>query len=233
MSHTVTKPRSTTGTAPAKRINRGLVLALACGAQAMVGLDTAIVNVALPSIQRDLGVSHSTLQWVVVAYGLLLGGFLLLAGVRRRPHRTSGAVAARRHLRRGTGTRSRRRHLRGPVRRVPGSLRAGVRPRGDHARDRGAPRVSPQCRPCWSQAPASTASTQPSRSSPSSPSPVWSSPPPDSSAPQPRPQEFEFVSRLMSIPGPAIRRWGDRDTTTRTIGERLPRCTPESLRRRS
>lgn len=127
MSHTVTKPRSTTGTAPAKRINRGLVLALACGAQAMVGLDTAIVNVALPSIQRDLGVSHSTVQWVVVAYGLLLGGFLLLAGVRRRPHRTSGAVAARRHLRRGTGTRSRRRHLRGPVRRVPGSLRAGVR----------------------------------------------------------------------------------------------------------
>lgn len=110
-----------------KRINRGLVLALACGAQAMVGLDTAIVNVALPSIQRDLGVSHSTLQWVVVAYGLLLGGFFLLAGVRRRPHRTSGAVAARRHLRRGTGTRSRRRHLRGPVRRVPGSLRAGVR----------------------------------------------------------------------------------------------------------
>jgi EmrB/QacA subfamily drug resistance transporter len=46
----------------------------------MVGIDTAIVNVALPSIQRDLGVGHSALQWVVVAYGLLLGGFLLLGG---------------------------------------------------------------------------------------------------------------------------------------------------------
>jgi len=46
----------------------------------MVGLDMAIVNVALPSIQRDLGVNESGLQWVVVAYGLLLGGFLLLGG---------------------------------------------------------------------------------------------------------------------------------------------------------
>jgi EmrB/QacA subfamily drug resistance transporter len=59
---------------------RGLVLTLACAAMAMVGLDTAIVNVALPSIQRDLDVGPGTLQWVVVAYGLLLGGFLLLGG---------------------------------------------------------------------------------------------------------------------------------------------------------
>jgi EmrB/QacA subfamily drug resistance transporter len=66
--------------ASAERIRRGLALALACGAQAMVGLDIAIVNVALPSIQRDLGVSQSALQWVVVAYGLLLGGFVLLGG---------------------------------------------------------------------------------------------------------------------------------------------------------
>ena len=58
----------------------GFVLALACGAMSMVGLDVAIVNVALPSIQRDLGVSQSSLQWVVVAYGLLLGGFLLVGG---------------------------------------------------------------------------------------------------------------------------------------------------------
>ncbi|GAB3433689.1 MFS transporter [Flindersiella endophytica] len=56
------------------------MLALACAAQAIVGLDAAIVNVALPSIQRDLGGSPGTLQWVVVAYGLLLGGFLLLGG---------------------------------------------------------------------------------------------------------------------------------------------------------
>src|SRR3954449_4535088 len=59
---------------------RGLVLTLACAAMAMVGLDTAIVNIALPSIQRDLDVGPGTLQWVVVAYGLLLGGFLLLGG---------------------------------------------------------------------------------------------------------------------------------------------------------
>jgi MFS family permease len=60
--------------------NKGVVLALACAAQFMVVLDIAIVNVALPSIQRDLGVSQSTLQWVVIAYGLMLGGFLLFGG---------------------------------------------------------------------------------------------------------------------------------------------------------
>jgi MFS family permease len=46
----------------------------------MVSLDIAIVNVALPSIQRELGIGQRSLQWVVVAYGLLLGGFLLVGG---------------------------------------------------------------------------------------------------------------------------------------------------------
>jgi EmrB/QacA subfamily drug resistance transporter len=59
---------------------KGLILALACLAQFMVVLDIAIVNVALPSIQLDLDMRQSALQWVVVAYGLLLGGFLLLGG---------------------------------------------------------------------------------------------------------------------------------------------------------
>jgi EmrB/QacA subfamily drug resistance transporter len=59
---------------------RAVALALSCAAQFMVVLDIAIVNVALPSIQRDLGVGQSTLQWVVIAYGLLLGGFLLFGG---------------------------------------------------------------------------------------------------------------------------------------------------------
>ncbi len=59
---------------------KSLILALTCAAQFMVVLDVAIVNVALPSIQRDLGVSQSTLQWVVIAYGLMLGGFLLFGG---------------------------------------------------------------------------------------------------------------------------------------------------------
>jgi EmrB/QacA subfamily drug resistance transporter len=46
----------------------------------MVVLDIAIVNVALPSIQTDLGFSQENLQWVISAYALLFGGFLLLGG---------------------------------------------------------------------------------------------------------------------------------------------------------
>lgn len=76
----VTPTARHTGTGVSRPIHKRLVLALACASMAMVGLDTAIVNVALPSIQRDLGGGPSTLQWVVVAYGLLLGGFLLLGG---------------------------------------------------------------------------------------------------------------------------------------------------------
>ena len=55
-------------------------LALLLGVQFMVVLDIAIVNVALPSIQTDLGFSQQNLQWVVSAYALLFGGFLLLGG---------------------------------------------------------------------------------------------------------------------------------------------------------
>src|SRR6266540_2921764 len=57
-----------------------LALALLLGVQFMVVLDIAIVNVALPSIQTDLGFSQENLQWVVSAYALLFGGFLLLGG---------------------------------------------------------------------------------------------------------------------------------------------------------
>jgi EmrB/QacA subfamily drug resistance transporter len=62
------------------KANKGIILLLTCVAQFMVVLDVAIVNVALPSIQRDLHVGQSTLQWIVVAYGLMLGGFLLFGG---------------------------------------------------------------------------------------------------------------------------------------------------------
>ena len=55
-------------------------LALLCGVQFMVVLDIAIVNVALPSIQTDLGFSQESLQWVMSAYALVFGGFLLLGG---------------------------------------------------------------------------------------------------------------------------------------------------------
>src|ERR671935_191343 len=57
-----------------------LALALLSVVQFMVVLDIAIVNVALPSIQVDLGFSQENLQWVISAYALLFGGFLLLGG---------------------------------------------------------------------------------------------------------------------------------------------------------
>src|ERR1044071_7171201 len=56
------------------------VLVLICLAQFMVILDATLVNVALPSIQKDLGLSEANLQWIVNAYTLVFGGFLLLGG---------------------------------------------------------------------------------------------------------------------------------------------------------
>ena len=61
-------------------VNPWLVLVLVCMAQFMVILDATIVNVALPSIQRDLEMSDADLQWVVNSYALIFGGFLLLGG---------------------------------------------------------------------------------------------------------------------------------------------------------
>jgi EmrB/QacA subfamily drug resistance transporter len=55
-------------------------LALLSAVQFMVVLDIAVVNVALPSIQVDLGFSEQNLQWVISAYALVFGGFLLLGG---------------------------------------------------------------------------------------------------------------------------------------------------------
>jgi EmrB/QacA subfamily drug resistance transporter len=55
-------------------------LLLLCAAQFMVILDITVVNVALPSIQADLGIAIDDLQWVVTAYTLAFGGLLLLGG---------------------------------------------------------------------------------------------------------------------------------------------------------
>jgi EmrB/QacA subfamily drug resistance transporter len=55
-------------------------LGLICLVQFMTILDIAIVNVALPSIQADLDFSRESLQWVISAYALMFGGFLLLGG---------------------------------------------------------------------------------------------------------------------------------------------------------
>jgi EmrB/QacA subfamily drug resistance transporter len=59
---------------------RWIVLAALVAAQFMVVLDVAIVNVALPSIQTDLHFSEQSLQWVITAYAIMFGGFLLLGG---------------------------------------------------------------------------------------------------------------------------------------------------------
>ena len=64
--------------APERR--KWLALALLSAVQFMVVLDIAIVNVALPSIKIDLGFSQENLQWVISAYALFFGGFLLLGG---------------------------------------------------------------------------------------------------------------------------------------------------------
>jgi MFS family permease len=56
------------------------VLALVCAANFLVILDVAIVNVALPSVQSDLGFDPGELQWVISAYALTFGGLLLLGG---------------------------------------------------------------------------------------------------------------------------------------------------------
>ena len=59
---------------------RWWALALLCGAFLMVILDAAIVIVALPSIEADLGFSEQGLQWVISAYALTFAGLLLLGG---------------------------------------------------------------------------------------------------------------------------------------------------------
>src|SRR5437868_10941761 len=59
---------------------RWLALVVLCLGSLMIVLDTTIVNVALPSIKADLGFSRTSLAWVVNAYLLVFGGFLLLGG---------------------------------------------------------------------------------------------------------------------------------------------------------
>src|ERR1700759_4934407 len=60
--------------------SRWISLVVLCVGMLMIVLDATIVNVALPSIQDDLGFSQSSLAWVVNAYLIAFGGLLLLAG---------------------------------------------------------------------------------------------------------------------------------------------------------
>ncbi|MFI9076972.1 MFS transporter [Streptomyces sioyaensis] len=57
-----------------------LILLLLCAAQFIIALDFSILNVALPVLGRDLGMSQADLQWAVTAFALPSGGFLLLSG---------------------------------------------------------------------------------------------------------------------------------------------------------
>ena len=66
--------------AAAPSARRWLALGLVCFGALMIVLDGTIVNIALPTIQRDLGFSQADLAWVVNAYVLTFGGFLLLGG---------------------------------------------------------------------------------------------------------------------------------------------------------
>lgn len=67
-------------TAPTDERRRWLALVVLCLGVLMIVLDTTIVNVALPSIRQDLAFSETGLVWVVNAYMLTFGGFLLLGG---------------------------------------------------------------------------------------------------------------------------------------------------------
>ena len=74
------EPTRTSATEDTSRRARWLALYVLCLGDLMIVLDQSIVNVALPSIRDDLGFSQSSLAWVVNAYLLTFGGFLLLSG---------------------------------------------------------------------------------------------------------------------------------------------------------
>jgi EmrB/QacA subfamily drug resistance transporter len=79
---TVTAPTRVRSRASGRipRVDPSAVLAVVAVAQFMVILDASVVNVALPTIKRDLAFSEQSLSWVLNAYTLLFGGFLLLGG---------------------------------------------------------------------------------------------------------------------------------------------------------
>ena len=79
--------------APADAPRAGFALLFTLSmAQFMVVLDFTIVNVALPSIQDGLHVAITTLQWLVSAYAVAFGGFLLLGGRLADVYGTRGPV---------------------------------------------------------------------------------------------------------------------------------------------
>ncbi|MGH3262771.1 MAG: MFS transporter, partial [Trebonia sp.] len=68
------------GEATDDNARRWLILGVVCLGQLMVVLDATVVNIALPTAQRDLAFSNADRQWVITAYSLAFGGLLLLGG---------------------------------------------------------------------------------------------------------------------------------------------------------
>ncbi len=134
---------------------RWLALIVLCLGDLMIVLDTTIVNVALPSIREDLGFTETSLAWVVNAYLLTFGGFLLLGGrlgdlfghrrlfliglvlfTRRLARLRAGLLAGDADRRAGrAGSRRRRRRGRRAVARHDAVHRTGRARQGD-GRDR-------------------------------------------------------------------------------------------------
>lgn len=77
---TANAPGPTAMTGPSRPVNRRLVLAICCLSVGVTGIDLTIVNVALPSISRDLHASVSNLQWTVDAYSLVMACLLVVSG---------------------------------------------------------------------------------------------------------------------------------------------------------
>ncbi|WOX24454.1 MFS transporter [Streptomyces solicathayae] len=77
---TLTTPPSAPAADPGLTGRTRLILFVLCAAQFMVALDFSVLNVALPALGADLGLSSSALQWAVTAFALPSGGFLLLSG---------------------------------------------------------------------------------------------------------------------------------------------------------
>jgi len=77
---TANTPGPTATAGPARPVSRRLVLVICCLSVGITGIDLTIVNVALPSISRDLHASVSGLQWTVDAYSLVMACLLMLSG---------------------------------------------------------------------------------------------------------------------------------------------------------
>ncbi|MEV0453563.1 MFS transporter [Catellatospora methionotrophica] len=80
MTTTVSRPEAAEPSAAAPNPRRWLALTIIAIAQLMVVLDATIVNIALPKMQVDLGITNAERQWVLTAYTLTFGGLLLLGG---------------------------------------------------------------------------------------------------------------------------------------------------------